>query len=228
MYAWAGSPRNFGRLLSTGRSPAPRGEPGSSGVEPRAFWGGAGLSSQNSARLLGSFLGVEPGSSAGVEPGSTPEEPGSAPEEPGSAPAEPGSTPAACGAGLLTEEPRSPTLAPPQQPQPCHSRPRTSRGAPAWCRSSTVVQAILRAPTRTRPPRAAPRKGARLRRGGAGLHPCGGARLHPEEPRSPAPLRAPRGNLGPSPRGLTGCAGFVHPSHPTRLNKRTFPHLWAW
>ena len=36
------------------------------------------------------------------------------------------------------------------------------------------------------------------------------------------------GTWAPATCGLTGCAGFVHPSHPTRLNKRTFPHLWAW
>jgi len=52
MYAWAGSPRNFGRLLSTGRSPAPRGEPGSSGVEPGVLgWSRALLPKFGSAPL---------------------------------------------------------------------------------------------------------------------------------------------------------------------------------
>ena len=55
----------------------------------------------------------------------------------------------------------------------------------------------------------------------AGSSPRGGA----EEPGSSSGSSR---ELGPLPRGLTGCAGFVHPSHPTRLNKRTFPHLWAW
>ena len=54
---------------------------------------------------------------------------------------------------------------------------------------------------------------------GAGVHPRGepgagrGAR--------PAPLRAPRGDLG----ARTTDAGFSHPSHPSSLQKHTFAHL---
>ena len=210
-----------------------------------------------------------------------------------------------------------------QQPQPCHSRPQTSRGAPAWSRSSTVEpgcssisthQPRLHAarhrtacspsprerggwhllgalPCRSRPvlvashlrldqpalvtplvaeqlrharvhrdhlghdaaagfllragrlgehahrrrqggvpdshPPCAPRAwGARLPRVGSRAPPRGGARLHPGEPGSPAPLRAPREEVGCRPRGRTGCAGFVHPSHPSSLQKHTFAHLW--
>ena len=47
--------------------------------------------------------------------------------------------------------------------------------------------------------------------------------------------RAPRGDLGAGDvaAGRTGCApvdsacaGFVHPSHPSSLQKHTFAHLW--
>ena len=57
-------------------------------------------------------------------------------------------------------------------------------------------------------------------------------RLRPEEPPAPpveppAPPEEPGSalgssrELGPLPRGRTGCAGFVHPSHPTYLPTRT-------
>ena len=40
-----------------------------------------------------------------------------------------------------------------------------------------------------------------------------------------SPSGSPR-ELGRRPRGRTGCAGFVHPSHPSSLQKHTFAHLW--
>ena len=65
----------------------------------------------------------------------------------------------------------------------------------------------------------APSEEPPARRAGAGsilptIHPPRGA----EEPGSA--LGSSR-ELGPLPRGRTGCAGFVHPSHPTYLPTRT-------
>ena len=143
----------------------------------------------------------------------------------------------------------------PAPPQTARLHPKIRLGSPAPQVGRRAPHVGRRAPhvgrrapqVGSRAPLPAPPQNARL-------HPWG-ARLPPGEPGSPLGSRAPqvgsrapppRGSpapprgagepgspsgspreLGPRPRGRTGCAGFVHPSHPTSLQKHTFAHLWA-
>ena len=190
MYAWAGSPRNFGRLLSTGRSPPPRGEPGSSGVEPRAFWGGASQPGSPPKTRLGSSAPSSGWSRAPPQGSSrapllrsrAPHLRSRAPHlrsrAPPLRPAEPGSSRRSRGARRWRHHSsRSHVTAARGR---AVGRPRGA-GHRQWCRPSSVrphargprarllrkepgCARLLRGGVRLR------RCGARLRRGGAGLH----------------------------------------------------------